>query len=112
MGGPCGRRHELGADGITDAVRHYATDFRQSSRVELPAHDIGHPIELARMPRSPQGGAERLMVEHPADCEMEDALTVGLPRKGIELLRGLQILLQAGRLKLGVDAAQIIACEG
>jgi hypothetical protein len=33
---------------------------------------------LGRMPRSPQSDAERLLVEHPANCEMQDALAVGL----------------------------------
>jgi len=83
-----------------DALGHDAVDLRQRGGIEFPAHDLGDRIELIGVAGAPERDAERLLVEHPAHRQMQDALAVILAGEGVEPRDRIEILLEAQGLEL------------
>jgi hypothetical protein len=110
-GETCWRRHEFRSDRIADAIGEDAVDLHQRIAVQLPAHDLGDRIKLIGMSGAPGRDTQRLLIEHPAHRQMEDALAVLFTRERIELLDRMKILLQARGLELGIGTSQIVAVE-
>src|SRR5439155_5667198 len=78
------RRHEFRADWLRDEFLQDAVDLGLCGRVEGPAHDLVHRLDLRRVARSPQRDA-RAMVENPAHGEMDHAPAIALPSEIVEI---------------------------
>src|SRR5580704_11533053 len=75
----------------------------------MPARKTRDRGELVRPPRAPKRNRPVLPVENPAQCEMNDALSVVGLREAVEPLDRSQILRKTGSLELGIVLSQIIA---
>src|SRR5580704_9677996 len=104
------RRHEFGADGIGDRRVHDALNQRTVSGIERPTRDLERRLQLIRVPAAPECNADAL-VQHPAHRQLDYATMETALRKFIKLLHCIEILRKARRLKLWIDAPQIVALE-
>lgn len=98
----------FGADGVCDAFGDDLVDGGEGFCVEMPAHDAEGCVELGGVFGSPEGDGDAGTVEHPADGEFGDGFAEALAGKCGEPIDGRQILRITRRLKLGVDAADVV----
>ena len=63
------------------------------------------------MTRSPKGHSDERLIQGPADSQLKDAFAVILLRKAVEPLDGFQVLHIPGRLKFGIDLADVVALK-
>src|SRR5580704_16086002 len=113
LGRPSGtlrRSHELGTDGIEDRRSHDAFDLLPVRTLQRPARDIERRLELLGATAAPERDADSL-IEHPTHRQLNHTPAEAAPSELIELPHGIQILRKTRRLKLRIDAPQIVAVE-
>src|SRR5262245_14414978 len=108
--GSRGRGHEFRSDRVRDRLFENPIDLRLVGLIERPAADVSGRLQLAGMARAPQSRGDTL-VEHPADCQVNDALAEALLGKPVQPLHGGKILPKPRLLEFRIAATKIVAAE-
>src|SRR6058998_1809702 len=83
MAMPSRGRHEFRTDRVGDQIAKDPIDLGPRRVVQGPAADSIDRPELLRTPRAPESYRDAL-IEHPANCQVNDALAVALAGEPVE----------------------------
>src|SRR5271154_7034243 len=106
-----GRRHELRSDGIRHHLIDDTDDLLTIFQAKMPSHHFADRIELVGTTGAPERRADSVLVQHPAEREVDDSFAEVVARESIETLDRLQVSAVPRRLELGVGATEIVAVE-
>jgi hypothetical protein len=78
------RRHEFGTDWIFNKLAYDSINFGQAGGIQLPSHHAVEGIELIGLSSSPKSGAHRLLIEYPAQRQMNNSFAIRFSGKSIQ----------------------------